>query len=127
MSTTDVRSLKTSIFASSNKIKKSKIIKFFGVDVEVRQSSLRDIINRSSIGNGTTEDTTDNMPIIIHILMNNTFVPGTDIPVFDEADIEQLESMPYGSDFNDIVEAYNTMSGISVEKAIKNSAETTSV
>jgi hypothetical protein len=118
----DSASIKASIFSAVNKYKKSLIVEFFGQQVEIKQSSLFDIINRTNSKNTVVGDTAteDDTPVIIFILLNHTYIAGTEILLFDEADVEQLMSMPYGEDFNRVVSAYNDLSGIKVDREIKN-------
>ena len=108
------RDLKSLIFSAESKRLKSRVIKFFGgVDIEIRQPSLKSITEMQS---GDT-----NIAAAVYVLLNFTYVPGTDLKVFDEMDIEKLESLPFGVELQLLMDTWREISGIKVEEAEKNS------
>lgn len=70
---------------------KSKIVKFFGEDIELRQPLLSDIFK--------AQENPDRQVSVIQTLIQYAYVPGTDERLFEEADEAVLMSQPFGSDF----------------------------
>lgn len=117
----DARTLKSRIFAAKNKIFKSEMVSFFGEQIEIRQPTLAKMLNR------TEEDLEDPQRRGVFVLLNYAYVPGTEIPVFEYADVEALVGMPYGDDFGRVMEAFQRVTGIDVKGAEKNSVTSLSV
>lgn len=107
-------SLKARMFSSKNKMLRSKIIKFFGEDIEIRQPTIGHMIKQ------TENELTDPMERGLLVLMNFAFVPGTDERVFNDTDTESLAGLPYGEDFARAVEAFQMVTDTSVQAAEKN-------
>lgn len=84
-------SMRAAIFASQNKKLKSKVISFFGQDVEIRQPKLGSILD--------AREEEDRQAAVINTLVEYTYVPGTDIKLFDDADADAFKEMPFGKDF----------------------------
>lgn len=108
--------LKSTIFSAQNKTFKKEVINFFGVQIEIRQSSIRNIIDQASEPDNAFEE---KRHVTIEVLLNNTFVPGTDDRVFEEADVDSLMSLPFGEDFSRVVDVYNRLSGVKVAEEKK--------
>lgn len=70
---------------------RKKLITFNGVEIELRQPKLGDILDAQS--------ETDRTRGVIDTLIKHAYVPGTDERVFEEADTETLRNMPFGQDF----------------------------
>lgn len=81
--------LRSRIFASRKP--KSKVVKFFDVEIELRQPTLGDIVR--------AQQNEDRQAAVIETLVKYAFIPGTDDHLFDEADAESFETMPFGADF----------------------------
>lgn len=111
----DARTLKSRIFSAKNKVFKSEMVTFFGEQLEIRQPTLSKMLSR------TEDDLDDPHRRGVFVLLNYAYVPGTEIPVFDDADIEALVGMPYGEDFSRVMEAFQRVTGIDVKAAEKNS------
>lgn len=111
--------MRASIFKSENKKPASSIITLFGEQVEIRQPTLA-TINR--IGRMAANDS--KIPGIVRVLIEYCFVPGTEEKVFDQADAEQLASMPSGQWLHDFNKEVEKLTGIDVRGAEKNSEET---
>jgi hypothetical protein len=84
----------------------SKIIDFFGAQVELRQPTVGVTMEMRQ---GTPEQATSQM------LINYTFVPGTQEKVFEEADAEAIMQLPFGPDMNRYTTEVNKLVGISTE------------
>lgn len=117
----DPRTLKSRIFSASNKRLKSEIVEFFGEKIEIRQSTVGRMFDSRKQLEG--EDVAHG----IFILMNYAYVPGTDIPVFDEADADQILSLPFGEDMSRVFAAFNKINGMDIAAEEKNSVTTNSV
>lgn len=90
-------------------------LNLFGADVELRQPPLKEIMEFQQSG-----DTTD---AAARMVQRYVFVPGTDMRVFEEADLESILGIPFGKDMQALQEAINDLTGIEieVEKQEKNS------
>jgi hypothetical protein len=97
----------------------SKTITFFGQQVEVRQPLLGDILD-APINAMNQKDA------LIAMIVKYTFVPGTDEPVFEEGDKEQLLQMPFGADLTAINEAMTAMTSINFQPPGSGSGQTPS-
>lgn len=86
---------------------KSEIIEFMGVDIEIRQPRLRDIVD---IGEAVNDEVRNS--VILNALVRYAYVPGTDELIFDEADVEGFKSLPYGEDFNRVVTAMGRLTAV---------------
>lgn len=111
----DPRTLKSRIFSAERKRFRSEIVTFFGEQIEIRQPSLgRMLSSADDMGEDASQRGT-------FVLLNYAFMPGTEIPVFDASDSEQILSLPYGEDFSNLMAAFQRVTGISVDAAEKNS------
>lgn len=81
-----------------------KEITFMGAQVEIRQPRLKDIVAAQEAGGGQNA--------IIQALINYTYVPGTDDKLFDEADAEGLQELPFGKDFIAVSKAIEELSEV---------------
>lgn len=81
--------IRGSIFAS--KKLKTKIIDFFGTQIEIRQNSFGQILEASS--------REDRESAVVEALIANAYVPNTDVKVFEEGDVASLKELPFGADF----------------------------
>ena len=109
--------LRAQIFSSESRKPEAKVIEFFGSEVEVRQPSLSTILGAQT-GNKSERDT------IIVMIIDQTFVPGTNEKVFESADRDQLVSMPYGTDMNRMSRALNELTDLATDAAEGNSRKT---
>jgi hypothetical protein len=94
---------------------KSEIVEAFGTKIEVRQRSLREVLARQHFEDQAKESAS--------LIIASAYVPGTDVKVFDDTDLDVLVEVPMGSDFSRLVEAMNRLTG-SIESAEKNSEKT---
>ena len=110
---TDKRNeIRAAIFAS--KKRKSKIVNVFGVDVEIRQPSMGQILDLQAIP--TTKDR------IVQALMNYCYVPGTNDKIFEPADKDGILNQSYGAEFVQIQEAINELTDLDIEAEQGNSS-----
>lgn len=75
----------------SGKQLKSKVVDFFGSEIELRQSNFGAIIDAQS--------KEDRQSAILEALISQAFVPGTEEKVFEEGDFAALKELPFGADF----------------------------
>lgn len=94
--------IRSAIF--SPKKAKSKTVTFFGTKIEIRQSTLMDIVSAAG------EE--DRKSAIAGALIRSAYVPGTDQKVFEEADTDSLLQLPFGGDFIKVNEAIQEMSEV---------------
>ena len=55
--------------------------------------------------------------IVIWLIINYTFVPGTDDRVFEEGDRDALLNLPYGADMNRMNKALNDLTDLTTKDA----------
>ena len=96
--------LRAQIFAP--KAFKSRSLKLFGAEVEIRQPSLGDIL--------TFQDEVDKQTGLILLLTGYCYVPGTNEKVFEEADADGILNMPFGDDLIKLNEIIEELTGIDV-------------
>ena len=108
--------IREKIFSSTNFA--TKRVDFFGTEVELRQPSLNDVLELQ-----TSEDSRD---AIMNALIKYTYVPGTDDPVFNEADKPQLLKLPFGKEFSALTDAISEFTNIDILGEEKNSDSTPS-
>lgn len=100
---------------------KTELVSLFGATVEIRQPSLKRIMNMRQMD----EDVKATI-----FLTEFTFVPGTDDLLFDDADQDALLELPFSADFQAFIEKMNGLMGLeaqevnkSVEDAVKTDSE----
>jgi hypothetical protein len=106
------RDIRSVIFSQANKKLRSEIVDFFGTKIEVRQSSMAKVVELNKLE--------DKMPLILQILLNNVFTPGTNEAVFDVSHLDMLSSMPFGADMDRVTKAHLKLSGVTIDDAVKN-------
>lgn len=107
-----VEVLKSRIFSSVNKRLRSEKVEFFGAQIEVRQATVGETLDMR-LGD-------DDRPMLIHVLLNYVYVPGTQEKVFSEADVDQLQSLPYGPEMEMVMSAWRKLTQVNVGEAEKN-------
>lgn len=93
----------------------SELITIFGVEVEIRQPSLRVILDAQS-----SEDKTYAMA---NMMISYCFVPGTNEKVFEVADIDGILELPFGEDVSKINEIIAKLTSIDITGEEKNLEE----
>lgn len=105
-------SIRSAILSSESKRRKSKVLPFFGQDIEIRQPSVGDMMKFSE-GNKS----------FIQVLIDFAFVPGTNEKVFEATDKAALEELPFNEDVQAVLDAVTELTSASVKDAEKNSSE----
>lgn len=90
------------IFAS--KQRKTEIIEFQDVMLELRQPLLGDILKAQGSENREAA--------VIETLVNYAYLPGTDEKVFEDTDKEGLLAMPFGADFIRVSQALERLTEV---------------
>ncbi len=102
-------SAREAIFNSPNAKTKSKVISFFGVDIEIRQPTIGSILAvRSS-------DSENTQVYVIRSLLDLAYVPGTDDKVFEETDSASLLELPFGKDFQSVSKAMEELTEVNFQ------------
>lgn len=89
------------------------IVEAFGIEIEVREPLMRQIMELNA--KNVNEDGTpkaNNTNAMAESLAAYLYVPGTDEKVFDENDVDVLQSAPFGEDIRKIQEAINKLIGV---------------
>lgn len=105
--------LRAQIFQESNRKPKSKVVKFYGVDVEVRQPLVVDVLEDRS-------DDGDKRIAMLRLAIKYSYVPGSDDRIFEDGDYDSLKTMPLDESFQNVFEAINTLSSINTKAQEKN-------
>lgn len=101
-------SIRTAIFTAKPK---SKIVDAFGIKMEIRQPSLKVILESQNVS-AEERNTT-----IALMLVKYAFVPGTTERIFDDVDVDSILGLPFGEDMQAIQDAMNELVGI--QKAVE--------
>lgn len=102
--------LRDKIFATKNTTLKSETYTFNGVLVEFRQPTTV----------GFMEARDDGQNQLINLMIRNSFIPGTNERVFEDADFETLSNMPMSKDVIEIIRIMNDVMDLKVEEKVKN-------
>lgn len=106
--------LRAAIFSGANKALRKKVIKFFGVDVEIRQQTL------GSVSELAGEDDEGSQQLALaKTVIRYAYVPGSDEKVFGEEHLEELVTLPFNEDFTLLSETIAGFSQVSVASAEK--------
>ena len=92
---------------------KAKIIPItiFGIDIELHQPSLGDMLN--------VKEQEDSSERVAGIVIQYAYVPGTDIQIFEEADKVQILKWPFGDDILILQKAVVELTGVDIQAAEK--------
>ena len=88
-----------------------KALNVFGVDIELRQPSLGDILSVKD--SATDEDRA------AELVIQYAYVPGTDERIFEKADKANILNWPFGKDIQRLQRAVVELTGIDIEAAEK--------
>lgn len=102
--------IRSKILSSDSKKGKAEVIKFFGTEIEIRQPTLRDLVNYAGKEKTSFVDT----------LLEYAYVPGTNEKVFEEADRDGLLDLPFGEDAQRVGDVIAKFTNMSVDTAVKN-------
>jgi hypothetical protein len=101
--------LRSSIFSSTNTKPKSKLVDFFGEQIEVRQPKVGVVLDLRNAGEKNIKQ------MLISTLIQYCYVPGTDEKVFEEADEDQLMEMPFGEDLTRLQTAISELTNVNIQ------------
>lgn len=96
---------------------KTKIITVFGIEVELRQSAVGELMADAGTDPEVRLDKAD---AFAHLLIRSCYVPGTNEKVFDEADVDALKQIPFGPELTTLQSAINDLLGVDVQTERKN-------
>jgi len=99
---TPQQELRAAIFLAAKP--KSLTTMFFGREIELRQPTVRDVLNARKEG--------DEQTVIVRMLIQYAYAPGTNTHVFEDTDIEPLLDLPFGQDFDNLSKAINKLTGL---------------
>lgn len=85
------------------KPKSETIEDFFGTTLELRQPTLQVALEN--------RDTNEQDRVYL-MLVDYSFIPGTDEKVFEQEDIDQLRTLPFGPEFQRLIGKVNSLLGI---------------
>ncbi len=108
----DRSALRDQIFGSAKA--KTLIIEFFGAQVELRQPTTKRVLDLRRLSMDEPGRAAAEM------IVNYTFVPGTEEQVFETADVDNIMNMPFGADMSRMQKAITELTDIDVSDAGKN-------
>lgn len=97
----------------SGRTTKTLLVNAFGIELEMRQPSLGDILDLQDMENTKQR--------VIQSLINYCYVPGTKEKVFDDADKDIIEALPFDDNFTAIQEAIADLTGVDIDAEKGNS------
>ncbi len=89
----------------------SKIIKMFGVDLEIRQPSLGSIM--------AAREENDQAIRAVDMIIEYAYVPGTDDHVFEMTDRDVIKNWPFGKDLTRLNAAIAELTGVDVDAVVE--------
>lgn len=89
----------------------SRLITLYGVEVELRQPTLRDVMQ--------ARDTEDPAERAADMIIRYAYVPGTNEPVFEPADKATIMQWPFGNDFVKLQKALTDLTGVDMDETEK--------
>lgn len=87
----------------------SLTVDFFGGEIEIKQPSLRAILDAQSAA--------DDKQGIASMLVRFCYVPGTNERVFEDTDMDTLLDMPFGPEMVAVQEAISKLTGVNLQQA----------
>ena len=112
-------SIRSKIFSRTKS--KSIQVEFFGETLEIRQPSMRQLFSLQA-------DEENLARRAARMIIEYSFIPGTNDKVFDKADLETIENMPFGQDLRRLQDAITELTGIGddAQKDMEKNSEETS-
>ncbi len=103
--------------AAFNQSKASKIVMYAGQEIEVRQPEVGVAFAKNTAGDERSGKT-----MVVQMLIDYCYVPGTDEKVFDDADMDALLALPFNGDWLRLNQAINELTDLdaAVAKQAKN-------
>lgn len=93
--------------AAFNQPKASKIVNYAGQDIEVRQPEVGVAFSKNSDGVERPRNV-----LVVQMLIDYCYVPGTDEKVFEDTDIDALLAMPFNGDWLRLNQAINDLTDL---------------
>lgn len=86
----------------------SRIITLWDTEIELRQASLKDIVNANASESAEVN--------AVNMVVRYAYVPGTNERIFEDADRDVILGWPFGKDMQRLQEVVAELSGITEEK-----------
>jgi hypothetical protein len=93
---------------------KSKLIQIFGIDVEVRQPTIGQVMRDRDAGK------IDSVTGLLEMLILYCRVPGTEEAVFETGDVDSLKEWPAGAWLPAFTGAVNELTEVNIPDTVKN-------
>ena len=103
-------SIREAIFNNNRAKCRTKIIDFFGSQIELKQPTIGSILTTRSEAEST-------QAYVIRCLLDLAFEPGTDKKVFESTDSDSLLSLPFGRDFQAVSRAMEELTDVNFQQA----------
>jgi len=110
----DRKSIRDAIFSSKKPM--SKVISFFGQQIELRQPTLEDILS--------VQSAEDRKAAVIDTLVKYAYVPGTDEHIFEDTDGASIMGLPFGQDMISVTAALEELTSVNFQDGKSTSSST---
>ncbi len=111
--------IRAKVFASSNTV--TEVLDVYGTQIELKPPTLGALMD--------AQDAPDTKTSVARMIIEYSYVPGTQIRVFEEADIDSILDLRFGEDLRKMQAAITRLSGVDMDQAkedIKSPLEETS-
>ncbi len=98
-----------SALIGSTPLAKSVLIHVWGIDMELRQPTLKAIMD--------TRDIESSSERAVEMIIKYAYVPGTDELIFEDSDAELILRWPFGEDMLKVQETITELTGLDIESA----------
>lgn len=95
----------------AKKERKTVLLTLWDTEIELRQPTVGEMLDQSQ--------ETDQRVMISSFLIRQSYIPGTNEKVFDDADEDGILNWPYGKWVADITEALRELTDLEIEDAEK--------
>ena len=109
--------IRARIFSSEQSRARKSVIPFFGTEIELRTPAVGKFLGSVS---QNADDGSNDQIRLIKLVIENSYVPGTDELVFNMADYESLVALPFNSDMALVVKTINELTGVDLKAKEKN-------
>lgn len=90
----------------SGHILKTERVMFRGVEVEVHQPSMQDLLD--------SQESDATIDKLVQMILKFVYVPGTNERIFEEGDIPTIKALPWDDDITELQSVVAKLSGIDV-------------
>lgn len=102
--------IRAAVFSSNNNIA-TKLLDVYGTQIELRPPTLESLLD--------AQDVESTKLRVAQMIIEYSYVPGTNVLVFEEADTDAILELRFGEDLRKMQAAITELTGVDLEKAKK--------